>query len=93
MILVSDANSGSQSAACLIVGTGSIRDPPDRNGLSHFLEHMLFMGTKKYPDEGEYSKFLSTHTGIENASTSQRMMSYYFSIDSAFFKEALDRFS
>jgi insulysin len=28
------------------------------NFQAHFLEHMLFLGTEKYPDENEYSKFL-----------------------------------
>ncbi|KAA6397285.1 MAG: putative Insulin-degrading enzyme [Streblomastix strix] len=92
VILVSDTNLDS-SAACLIVGTGSIRDPPDRNGLSHFLEHMLFMGTKKYPDEGEFAKFISEHAGHDNASTGQRTTNYYFNIDSKYFNEALDRFA
>ncbi|KAA6399708.1 MAG: putative peptidase M16, partial [Streblomastix strix] len=92
VILVSDIFVD-KCASCLIVGTGSIRDPPDRNGLSHFLEHMLFMGTKKYPDEGEFAKFISSHGGNYNASTGQRTTNYFFDIDSAYFKEALDRFS
>ena len=32
-------------------------------GLAHFLEHMLFMGSDKYPDENEYSAFLAQHGG------------------------------
>jgi secreted Zn-dependent insulinase-like peptidase len=62
VILVSDINFD-RSAASLIVGTGSIRDPPDRNGLSHFLEHMLFLGTKKYPEVGDFAKFIKEHGG------------------------------
>ena len=38
-------------------------------GIAHFLEHMLFMGTEKYPDENEYSKFLAAHGGSSNAYT------------------------
>ena len=40
------------------VGVGSLYDPPQANGLAHFLEHMLFLGTKKYPSENHYSKFI-----------------------------------
>lgn len=38
-------------------------------GLSHYLEHMLFMGSKKYPDENEYDSFLTKHGGASNAFT------------------------
>ena len=37
------------------VGIGSLKDPEEAQGLAHYLEHMLFMGTEKYPDENEYS--------------------------------------
>jgi len=36
-----------KSSACLDVKVGSLADPKDVNGLAHFLEHMLFMGTEK----------------------------------------------
>lgn len=35
---------------------GSLSDPDQLPGLAHFCEHMLFLGTSKYPDEDEYSK-------------------------------------
>ena len=47
-----------KSAACLYVNVGSLYDPAHANGLAHFLEHMLFLGTKKYPEENEYSKYI-----------------------------------
>jgi len=45
-------------AASMNVGTGSTKDPDDCLGLAHFTEHMLFMGTEKYPEENHYSKVL-----------------------------------
>lgn len=36
-------------------------DPHDLPGLAHFCEHMLFLGTEKYPVENEYPRFLSEH--------------------------------
>lgn len=36
-------------------------DPKDLPGLAHFCEHMLFLGTEKYPVENEYPRFLSEH--------------------------------
>lgn len=39
-----------EQAACgLCVGVGSFSDPPEIPGMAHFLEHMVFMGSEKYP--------------------------------------------
>ena len=46
------------SAASVSVQVGSLDNPEDRQGLAHFLEHMLFLGTEKYPDVDEYSSYL-----------------------------------
>jgi insulysin len=72
---------------------GSLQDPPEVNGLAHFCEHMLFLGTKKYPDENHYSKFLTAHNGSKNAATAEDYTYYYFSIKNDKFGEALDIFS
>lgn len=40
-------------------------------GLSHYLEHMLFMGSEKFPDENEYEAYLTKHGGYSNAFTEQ----------------------
>ena len=47
--LLSDPNFNI-SAASMVVEVGSLDNPSDREGLAHFLEHMLFLGTEKYPD-------------------------------------------
>jgi secreted Zn-dependent insulinase-like peptidase len=44
-----------KSSAGLSMAVGSFRDPTTAQGLAHYLEHMLFMGTAKYPDENDYS--------------------------------------
>lgn len=38
-----------QAACALCVDVGSFSDPPEIPGLAHFLEHMVFMGSEKYP--------------------------------------------
>jgi hypothetical protein len=43
--------------------------PPPPKGLSHYLEHMLFMGSEAFPDENEYDAFLTKHGGSSNAYT------------------------
>ncbi|KAH7285476.1 hypothetical protein KP509_33G029900 [Ceratopteris richardii] len=81
------------AAAALSVGVGSFADPKDAQGLFHFLEHMLFMGSSKFPDENEYDSFLSKHGGSSNAFTETEHTCYYFEVNHKFLKPALDRFS
>ncbi|KAJ2067654.1 metalloprotease [Coemansia sp. S2] len=81
------------AAATLSVDVGSNMDPVELQGLAHFLEHMLFMGTEKYPDEEEYRTFISEHSGETNAWTEYSSTSFYFGIANNAFEEALDRFS
>ena len=57
------------AAAAMVVGVGTYYDPPECQGMAHFLEHLLFMGSKKYPEENAYDKFMSTHGGSDNAFT------------------------
>jgi len=67
-----------------------MNEPKDLPGLAHFCEHMLSMGTEKYPKENEFSKFLSEHGGSCNAATSLENTMYYFGLVHTHFKEALD---
>ena len=57
------------SAASMAVEVGSLENPQDREGIAHFLEHMLFLGTEKFPDVDEYSEYLRTYGGYANAYT------------------------
>ena len=72
---------------------GHFDDPEEIPGLAHFLEHMLFMGTEKYPDEGDYGNFLKSHGGVYNAYTASELTNYFFQVDSAYFLDTLDRYS
>ncbi|CAB4064603.1 IDE [Lepeophtheirus salmonis] len=91
VMLISDAKT-EKSAAAMDVFVGHMSDPEELLGLAHFLEHMLFLGTEKYPDESEYSHFISKHSGSNNAYTSHDHTTYIFDIGSDYLKEALDRF-
>lgn len=82
-----------KSAAALAVNIGHFNDPKDRQGLAHFLEHMLFLGTQKYPDGSEYQKFISQHGGSNNAWTATEHTCFYFDVHHQHFNSALDRFS
>ena len=91
-LVVSDPDAD-KAAAALNVNVGSGNDPDTRPGLAHFVEHMLFLGTEKYPDPGEYSRFLTEHGGSSNATTSFANTSYFFDVDAAHLEGALDRFA
>ena len=91
-VLVSDPSSD-KSAAALTVFRGSYDDPEDRAGIAHFLEHMLFLGTAKYPDVDDYQNYLTTHGGTFNAYTSSDHTNFFFDVQPAYFDGALDRFA
>ena len=55
-ILVNDPNA-ERPAAALAIKVGSYQDPDEHLGLAHLLEHMLFLGTEKYP-EADATKLL-----------------------------------
>ncbi len=82
-----------QSAAALAVNVGSFSDPKSYPGMAHFLEHMLFLGSEKYPEESEYKNFIGQHGGSSNAFTTLSSTCYMFSIDNDAFAGALDRFA
>ncbi len=92
VLLISDAKAD-KAAASLDVAVGSASDPKGREGLAHFLEHMLFLGTTKYPAPGEYQHYISSHGGGNNAYTGTENTNYHFDIDKDYLEPALDRFS
>lgn len=82
-----------KSSCALTVNVGSFDEPDEFCGLAHFLEHMLFMGTAKYPGENMFSDFLSQHNGYSNAYTADEITTYYCDVDSEYFSEMADMFS
>lgn len=92
VLLISDPQTR-KAAAALDVMVGSGDNPPGRGGLAHFLEHMLFLGTEKFPDSAEYEQYVTEHGGNRNAYTSFEHTNYFFDINEAFLPEALDRFA
>lgn len=92
VILISDP-SFNVSAASVSVEVGSLDNPIDRQGLAHFLEHMLFLGTEKFPDVDEYSTYLKNYGGYSNAYTAPDHTNYQFQVLPDGLEGALDRFS
>ena len=96
-LLIEDHNSkgkedkgGNMASVSIAVNAGSFNDPPTRPGLAHFLEHMIFMGSEKYPDENAFSSLISSNGGYSNAYTDNEVTNYQFKINHSQLKLALD---
>jgi len=64
----------------IAVNAGSFNDPPQRQGLAHFLEHMIFMGSQKYPGENDFNDHIAAHGGYCNAYTEFEYTNYQFKV-------------
>jgi insulysin len=92
VLLLSDPKLNVASAS-VAVGVGSLSDPPQRPGLAHYLEHMLFLGTEKYPSVEEFGEYLQRNGGYNNAYTAPDRTNYHLEVRPEAFAGALDRFA
>jgi len=91
-LLVSDPQAD-KAAASMNIRVGSAQDPEDLQGLAHFLEHMLFLGTEPFPEPDAYQGYIARNAGSFNAFTAPQDTNYYFDIEPSALPGALDRFS
>jgi insulysin len=82
-----------KSFVTICLKVGSFSDPIGYEGLAHFLEHMLFMGSKKYPDESYYHSKLNELGGYSNAYTDVMETVYFFNVYDNGLEEIFDIFS
>jgi len=73
----------------VLVGTGSKYERKETNGISHFLEHMYFKGTKKRPSATAIAETLDKVGGIYNAFTSEEYTGYFAKVAAQHFELAL----
>ena len=92
VMLISDPEA-EKAAVALDVLVGHFSDPESVPGLAHFCEHMLFLGTKTYPKEGQYKESLTRWGGRSNAYTSQEHTNYKFDVVADHLEAAMDRFA
>lgn len=62
-------------------------------GMAHFLEHMLFNGTEKYPDENLFSEHIAKYNGYSNAWTAHNHTCYYYTLSQNGLHESLKMFA
>lgn len=78
-------------AAALRVSAGSHDVPLAWPGLAHFLEHLLFLGTERFPVEQSLMAYVQRHGGQVNASTGERHTDFFFELPAADFAAGLER--
>ena len=74
----------------VVVGAGSKYETKELNGISHFLEHMFFKGTKKRPTTLKIAETLDRIGGVYNAFTSKEFTGYWAKVDWKHLDLALD---
>lgn len=92
VILISSPTS-KMAAAAVGVKVGHRDNPAEFQGLAHFLEHMLFLGSKEFPVVGDYFKFIESNGGGSNAYTSVDHTNYFFQIRAEKFEEGVHQLS
>lgn len=90
VLLVSDAQAP-KSLAALTLPIGSLDDPDQQLGLAHFLEHMVLMGSQRYPQPDNVAEFLKKHGGSHNASTASYRTAFYLEVENDALEPAVDR--
>jgi predicted Zn-dependent peptidase len=71
-------------------GVGSRYEPDEIAGVSHFIEHMTFKGSKRYPSAQLISETIEGVGGLLNASTDRETTVYTARIASRYFEQAMD---
>lgn len=78
-------------AAVLRVAAGSHDVPGEWPGLAHFLEHLLFLGSERFPPQDNLMAYVQRHGGQVNARTSERHTDFFFELPPSAFAGGLER--
>lgn len=89
-ILVVPQKSTEAATILVLVGTGSKYETKEIKGISHFLEHLYFKGTKKRPNSLSVAEAMDKLGGAYNAFTSEEYTGYYAKVSSSHFNKAID---
>ena len=90
IVLISDENINN-SCCSVGVNAGYLQD--EFEGTAHFLEHLLFMGSEKFPSQNDYHSYVSECGGTDNAFTGDKLTCYYLEIESKFLEKGVEMLS
>ena len=92
-VLVIPMPSFESATVMVMVGAGSRYENRKNSGISHFLEHMAFKGTKKRPSSQDISSLIDGIGGEFNAFTSKEATGYYIKAQTTHVETCLDLLS
>jgi predicted Zn-dependent peptidase len=81
---------GQAFAALLVVRGGGRYETLESSGASHLLEHMLFTGTERFPDEKELRRFVEERGGSFNGHTYDESVRYRVFLPARYRRDALE---
>ena len=81
------------NTSCCAVGVNAGYLQDTFEGTAHFLEHLLFMGSTKYPEQNIYHAYIQNCGGSDNAFTSDNITCYYLELESNFMEKGIDMLS
>lgn len=89
-VLLAPSSAADSVTVMVMTGTGSRYESKEENGMAHFLEHMLFKGTKKRKTAKAIAEELDGVGGQFNAFTAKDHTAYYAKVDKRHFQTALE---
>lgn len=89
-VILAPMNNTKAVSVVVLAGVGSNYEPKELNGISHFLEHLFFKGTKSRPRPGDINKALDRLGAEHNAFTSKEMTGFWVKAADKYFDEGLD---
>ena len=90
VVLISDPNT--KNSSCSVgVHAGYLEDKYE--GTAHFLEHLLFMGSKKFPEQNMYHSYIQNSGGIDNAFTGDNITCYFLELENKFLEKGIEMLS
>jgi insulysin len=90
VIIIQDIDTN-VSAVSMCVKIGYFQDTI--SGMAHFLEHMVFNGTKDFPDENAFPEFIAKYNGMQNAYTTHDHTYYYYTVSNDGLLKSMELFS
>ncbi|MBL7058326.1 insulinase family protein [Patescibacteria group bacterium] len=92
-LITAKNNSTNTVTVLVMVKAGSRYENKKINGISHFLEHLMFKGTKSYPTPEKLSIALDSLGGEFNAYTSEEFTGYWIKVEHSKIESAIEMLS
>lgn len=90
VVLISDPDT--KTSSCGVgINAGYLHDKFE--GTAHFLEHLLFMGSSKFPEQNTYHSYVQTCGGVDNAFTGDNITCYFLELESEFMEKGIEMLS